>query len=172
MSTTRSQKRRTNQQEAIESVSESFVSPVVVENSCPLDQDVNMAGPSKPKSPRVEGSLLESLRASLKEENTSENKNLLAESQREMLKLLKPETRESVRENTEDETENEARSFYTPTKSVRINSTQNNDTNVSRNNLHTKYFTETNLPIFSLFYDCTAILWDHHFCVFRNSITR
>ena len=89
-----------------------------------------MAGPSKPKSPRVEGSLLESLRASLKEEITSENKNLLAESQREMLKLLKPVTRESVRENTEDETENEARSFYTPTKSVRINSTQNNDTNV------------------------------------------
>ena len=50
-----------------------------------------------------------------------------------MLRLLKPETRENVRENVEEETENETRSFYTPTKSVRINSTQNNDTNVSRN---------------------------------------
>ena len=133
MSTTRSQKRRNNQQEAIESVSEGFVSPVVVENSCPLDQDVNMAGPSKPKSPRIEGSLLESLRASLKEDITSEIRDLLAETQREMLRLLEPETRESVRKNTVEETENETRSFCTPTKSVRINSTQNNDTNVSRN---------------------------------------
>ena len=133
MSTTRSQKRRNNQQEAIESVSECFVSPVVVENSCPLNQDVSIAGPSKPKSPWIEGSLLESLRASSKEEITSEIKNLLVESQREMLKLLKPETRENVRENVEEETENETRSFYTPTKSVRFNSTQNNDTNVSRN---------------------------------------
>ena len=50
-----------------------------------------------------------------------------------MLRLLEPERRENVRENTEEETEKETRSFYTPTKSVRINSTQNNDTNVSRN---------------------------------------
>ena len=127
----RSQKRRNNQQEAIESVSEGFVSPVVVENSCPLNQDVSMAGPSKPKSPRIEGSLSESLRASLKEEITPEIRNLLVESQREMLRLLKPELRENVRENTEEETEKETRSFYTPTKSVRINSTQNNDTNVN-----------------------------------------
>ena len=56
-----------------------------------------MAGPFRPKSPRIEGSLLENLRASLKEEITSENKNLLVESQREMLRLLKPETRENVR---------------------------------------------------------------------------
>ena len=55
-----------------------------------------------------------------------------------MLKLLKPETRENVRENVEEETENETRSFYTPTKSVRINSTQNNDTNTSRNNNEAK----------------------------------
>ena len=104
-----------------------------MENSCPLDQEVSVAGPSKPKSPRIEGSFLESLRASPKEEITSEIKNLLVESQREMLRLLKPETRENVRENTEEETENETRSFYTPTKSVRTNSTQNNDTNISRN---------------------------------------
>ena len=133
MSNTRSQKRRNNQQEAGENVSEGFASPVVVETSCPLDQEESVAGPSKPKSPRIEGSFLESLRASLKEEITSEIKNLLVESQKEMLRLLKPETKENVRENTEEETENETRSFYTPTKSVRMNSTQNNDTNISRN---------------------------------------
>ena len=132
MSTTRSQKRKNYQQESTESVSEDFVSPIIVNNSCPLDQDVSVAGPSKPKSPRIENILLESLRASLKEEITSEIKNFVMESQREMLKLLKPETRESMREKTEEETGNEKRSFYTPTKVVRINSTQNNDTNVSR----------------------------------------
>ena len=133
MSTTRSEKRRNNQQESTEIVSEGFVSPIVVDNSCPLEQDVSVAGPSRPKSPRFENSLLESLRASLKEEITSEIKSLLVESQKEMLKLLRPETRENVEENTEEEVENETRSFYTPTKVVRINFTQNNDTNVSRN---------------------------------------
>ena len=49
-----------------------------------------------------------------------------------MLKLLKPNTRENIRENVEEELENETRSFYTPTKLVRINSTQN-DPNISRN---------------------------------------
>ena len=132
MSTTRSQKRKNYQQESTKSVSERFASPKIVNNSCPLDQDVSVAGPSKPKSPRIENNLLESLRASLKEEITSEIKNFLMESQREMLNILKPETRENMRENTEEETGNETRSFYTPTKVVRINSTQNNDTNVSR----------------------------------------
>ena len=108
MSTTRSQKRRNNQQESTESVSEGFVTPIVVINSCPLEQDVSVAGPSRPKSPRIENSLLESLRASLKEEITSEIKSLLVESQKEMLKLLGPET---VRENTEEEVENENEEF-------------------------------------------------------------
>ena len=71
MSTTRSQKRRNNQQEIVENVSECFVSSVLAENSCSLDQDVDVAGPSIPKSPRVENSVLESLRVSLKEEITS-----------------------------------------------------------------------------------------------------
>ena len=79
MSTTRSQKRRNNQQDVIESVSEGFISPVVMENSCPPDQDVDLAAP-RPKSPEIEGSLLESLRASLKEEITSDIENLLVES--------------------------------------------------------------------------------------------
>ena len=105
MSTTRSQKRRNNQQEVVENVSEGFVSPVLVENSCPLDQDVVVAGPSKPKSPRVENSVLESLRVSLKEEITSEIKSLPMESQREMLKLLRSETEANVRNSTIDETE-------------------------------------------------------------------
>ena len=79
-----------------------------MENSCPLDQDDGVAGPSKSKSPRVENSILESLRVSLKEEIPSEIKGLLAESQREMLKLLRPEKRENV----EEETENETRTFH------------------------------------------------------------
>ena len=74
-----------------------------------------------------------SLRAALKEEISTEIKSLLVESQKEMLKLLKPKTGESLGENIEEETENETKSFYTPKKSVRINSTQNNDTNASRN---------------------------------------
>ena len=97
MSTTRSQKRKNIQQENSENVSDGFVSPVVGEDPCFSEQDVSTAGPSKPKSPRIENSLLESLRASLKEEITSEIKNLLIESQKEMMKLLKPETRENVR---------------------------------------------------------------------------
>ena len=135
MSTTRSQKRRNNQQEVVENVSEGFVSPVIAENTCPLDEEVDVVGPSNPKSSRVEKSALESLRVSLKQEITSEIKNLLMESQREMLKLLRSETGENVRNSTIDETENETRSFHTPTKTVGINSTSNHDsdTYVSRN---------------------------------------
>ena len=131
MSTSRSQKRR-NEQRGDKDVSEGFISPIVIENPCSSNQDVDVSGPSRPKSPRIENSFLESLRASLKDEITSEIKNLLAESQREMLKLLKPETRGSIRENTEEEAEEETRNFYTPTKSVRISSTQN-DSIASRN---------------------------------------
>ena len=50
-----------------------------------------------------------------------------------MLKLLKPETKENAEDNSVEKIENETRSFYTPTKSVRINSTQNNDPNICRN---------------------------------------
>ena len=138
MSTTRSQKRRNNQQSTSENVSE------VVGNPCSLNQDDEVAGPSKPKSPRIENSLLESLRASLKEEITSEIKNFLVESQKKMLKLLKPETRGNIRENTEEEVEEETRSFYTPTKSVRISSTQN-DPNISRNTSCKSFYEKPNV---------------------------
>ena len=131
MSTTRSQKRKNDQQSTDENVSEGLISPIVVRDPCPLNQDDEVAGPSRPKSPRIENSFLESLRTSLKEEITSEIKNLLIESQKEMLKLLKPETKGVIRENTE-EVEEETRSFYTPTKSVRISSTQN-DPMICRN---------------------------------------
>ena len=139
MSTTRSQKRRNNQQENTECVSEGLVSPILVQNNCHLDQDASIAGPSRPKSPRIENSFLESLRSSLKEEIPSEIKSLLVESQREMLKLLKPKAGENVRENIE-ETENETRNFYTPTKSVRIFSTQNDDPSISRNTYYLIFF--------------------------------
>ena len=133
MSTTRSQKRKNNQQESNESVCESLASPIVVENPCFSDLDVRIAGPLMPKSPRIENSFLDSLRDFLKEKITAEIKSLLKESLKEMLKVLKPKTGEGIRENIEEETEIETRSFYTPTTSVRMNSTQNNDTTVSRN---------------------------------------
>ena len=82
MSTTRSQKRKNIQREADDNVSEGFISPINTESSRPLGQDVELPGPSRPKSPRVENSLLESLKVSLKEEITSEIKNLLIESQK------------------------------------------------------------------------------------------
>ena len=140
MSTTRSQKRKNDQQEGDRNVSEGFVSPIIMEKPCSSNQDVEVAGPSRPKSPRIENSLLENLRTSLKEEITSDIKNLLIESQKEMLKLLKPKTRENARDNCDEETENKTRSFYTPTKSVRINSTQN-DPNVCRKIRFTRCFT-------------------------------
>ena len=104
-------------------MSEGLVSQKVVENVCNLAQDASIAEPSSAKSPRIENSFLESLRASLKEERTSEIKKLLVYSLRDMLKLLKHKTGENVREKNEEEPNNETRSFYTPTKSVRINST-------------------------------------------------
>ena len=118
-------KKKNDQQSTGENVSEGLISPIAVRDPCPLNQDDEVAGPSRPKSPRIENSLLENLRTSLKEEITSEIKNLLVESQKEMLRLLKPEMRGNVRDNTEEEVEEETRSFYTPTKSVRISSTQN-----------------------------------------------
>ena len=146
MSTTRSQKRKNIQREMNDNVSEGSISPINVENSGPLDQDTLVTGPSRSKSPRIGNSLLESLRSSLKEEITSEIKNLLVESQKEMLKLLKPETRENVRNNVDEDVENETRSFYTPTKSVRINSTRNNDQDVSRNMVTGVLNDSTNQP--------------------------
>ena len=65
--------------------------------------------------------------------NLSKIKGILIESQKGRLKLLKPKIGENMKRKTEDETENETRSFYTPIKSVRITSSQNNDPNASRN---------------------------------------
>ena len=147
MSTTRSQKRKNTQREAEDNVSEGFISQINIKNSRSSNQDTDVAGPPRPKSPRVKNSFLESFRASLKEEITSEIENLLLESQREM-KLLRSETGDNVRNSKVDETENETRSFHTPTKMVRINSTQTNDpdTNVSRNMVTGVLTDSTNHP--------------------------
>ena len=131
---TRSQKRRNSQQESSETVNETASSPILVENVGSSDKDVQIAGPSSAKSPRIEKSVLEGLRASLNEVITSEIKSLLAESQKELLKLLKSKPNESIREQEDNTLENEPREFYTPTRSVRISSTLNNDANISRNN--------------------------------------
>ena len=69
------------------------------------------AGPSMAKSPRIENRTLESLRPSLTEEITSVIKSLLLESQREMLRILKLETKKNVREQGENAPENETREF-------------------------------------------------------------
>ena len=148
MSTTRSQKRRNELQESTEKVSEGLFSPVVVENSWFLDQDVSVAASSSAKFPKIEKSALGNLRDSLREEITSEIKTFLLESQKEMMKLLKPKTGENVREEDESDPENETRSFYTPTKSVRINSTQNNDPCTSRN----RHFLEKNAANSNIFF--------------------
>ena len=97
MSTTRSQKRRNAQREDEDNVSEGFTAPINEVNSRSSNQDVDVA-----KTPRVENSFSESLRDSLKEEITSEIKNLLLESQKELLKLLRPETGENVRDSCHD----------------------------------------------------------------------
>ena len=60
-------------------------------------------------------------------------KNLHAASQRQLLKVLKPKAGECVKEEEETSLESEARRFYTSTKPVRTNTTQNNDPNFSRN---------------------------------------
>ena len=52
-----------------------------------------------------------------------------------MLRLLKPRMRANVREKVDEEPENEARSFHTPTKSVKITLTHNDDPSTSRNNV-------------------------------------
>ena len=88
MSTTRSEKRRNYQQESTKSVSEGVVSPIILENVCHSVQDAGIAGPSSAKSPRIENRLLESLRSSLKEEITSEFKNLLVESQKKNVETV------------------------------------------------------------------------------------
>ena len=61
-------------------------------------------------------------------------KGFLLESQKEMLKLLKSKTGENIRTEVEEELEIETRSFHTSMKSVRLNSTQNDDSSASRNN--------------------------------------
>ena len=116
-----------NLQKSSENVSEGLISPVVVENSEFLNQDVLAIVPSSAISPRIENSVFDRLPASLREEITSEIKDLLIEFQKEMMKPLKPKTGESVRDEDENDLETETRSFYPPTKSVRINSNHNND---------------------------------------------
>ena len=68
---TRRQKRQNNLQEGSENVNETINSAVFVGNVDLSDQNVKATGLSSAKSPRIENSLLEGLRASL------QNKQLL-----------------------------------------------------------------------------------------------
>ena len=109
MSTTRSQKRKNNSQDNPENVSE-MIFPTTLQVSTDLNQqDILIAGPSSTKSPRIENSVLEETRASLKDGITSGIKGLLAESHKELLKLLKHKPNESIRYQNENLLENESR---------------------------------------------------------------
>ena len=130
---TRSQKRRNNQLKNSQDNSEIVSSPIFVKNVESSDQNALVAGPFSDKSPRIENSVLEGLRTSLKKEITSEKNGLLAECQRELLKLLKSKPNESIREQEDNSLENEPIEFYTPTRSVKIGSTLNSDPNISHN---------------------------------------
>ena len=65
---------------------------------------------------------------------------LLLESQKKLLKLLKPKSRENENGENEPDQENESTNLYTPTKSVRINNLQEIDPNASRNQIHALKF--------------------------------
>ena len=64
MSTTRSQKRKKNSQDNPENVSEMIIPTTLQVNTDLNQQDILIAGPSSAKSPRIENSVLEELRAS------------------------------------------------------------------------------------------------------------
>ena len=102
-----------------------MVSLTVVENERPVGQDVLLESPFRAKTTWVENSSLESLKASLEAELTSEIKNLLAEYQKELLKFIEPKVGECINEDEETSLESEIRRLFTPTKSIRIKSTQN-----------------------------------------------
>ena len=89
MSTTRSQKRKNDQQESSNNVCEDLISLVLSEDDIRVAQDVQIAGPSNPNSPRIENSIKENMRISPKDGITSEIKNLLAESQKGNVKPAK-----------------------------------------------------------------------------------
>ena len=146
MSTTRSQKRKKNSQDNPENVSEMII-PTTLQVSTDLNQqDILIAGTSSAKSPRIENSVLEELRASLKDKISSERKVLLAESHKKLLKMLKHKPNESIRYKDENLPENESREFYNPTRSVRINSTSNDDADVNRNMVTGVLTDSTNHP--------------------------
>ena len=99
---TRSQKRRKGQHKSTENISETITSLILAENVDLSGQNVAIAEPSSAKSPRIENSVLGGHKASLKVEIPSEIRSLLAESQIERLKLLKPKTKESKSEQDEN----------------------------------------------------------------------
>ena len=110
------------------------------------EQDILIRGPSSAKSPRKENRALEELRASLKDEITSKIKGLLAESHKELLKLLKHKSNESIKSQDENHPENQSREFHTPTRSVRMNSTSNDDATLSGNMVTGVLTDSTNHP--------------------------
>ena len=94
--------------------------------------DALAAGLSRLNSLFEENSKMERISLSLKDE-TTEIKTLIGQSQMELRKLLlKPENEESI-VNTVEIVKKLNRKIFTPTKSVRINSTRSDGSNVTRN---------------------------------------
>ena len=60
-------------------------------------------------------------------------KGLIIESPRELLKVLKSKPQDHALREKETTQENAPRNLYTPTRSVSVNISQDNDTNASRN---------------------------------------
>ena len=66
-------------------------------------------------------------------------KELLIESQKGLLEMLKPKAAGNENEGNESTQRNEFKNFYAPTRSVRINNSQNNYTNTICNNASLYY---------------------------------
>ena len=91
-----------NQQKITENSDETLVFSLLSENVVREEQEVMVA-----KSPGIEYSVLESLRATLKEEITSQIRGVLIESQNELLKMLKPISKGNETKENEQNQEKE-----------------------------------------------------------------
>ena len=106
---TRSQKRRTANQEVAERVSSDSVAPVLIDVG---EQNVLVVVPSRPEPSRLENNNLEKLRASREAQITLKMKMLLVKSQRELPKLLKPSNEERTTEHSESAHKHKREGLY------------------------------------------------------------
>ena len=124
----------------------------MVENVGLCDQDVRSAGSSTGEK-RI--GKFESISEG---ENNISNNGLLVDFKK-LLKLLKSRSEENEIEDTEPVLENESKSFFTPTKSVRNKNTKKNGTNAVRNGAFSLEQNFSQIPIMESNYrNCFVIL--------------